>query len=524
MGAINDNRRLAVLGRLLLQDLHVAARLLGPRLRAGHPNAAGLGVSLTEADADTYASRFAHTDVLVVGSGPAGLAAALAAGRSGASVTLVDEHRRDRRASLLSEPAIVIDGKPIAGLARRHRRRARRPANVTVMTAHHRDRLLPPELVGLCQRLTDHLERPQPTPRASGCGRWAPKEVVLARARSRSRWSSTATTAPASCWPAPPRPTSSTATASRSATARPSSPPPRPGLGCLRPRRGQGEICVVVDVRATVDPALTDRARALGIETLLGRTVTGTSGRPGQVAPRQPHGERYGRHPARHRLRRGADVRRLDAVPASLRSHTQGRLARDEAAQCYLPGTPQTEAVQIAGSGRGPKTSPPRPRRQRQEPAGSPPATPGTRRQRPQRRRCRLRRSGVRAPGAADRPRSGQPASSTSRTTSPPGHPPRRPRGSMCARSRARVRTLHRQRHGHRPRQDVNINIYSSRRLARSARRRRRSASPLNSPAAYSPTTWHPSPAYHRTRPARLTRRRRSTRGPQRRRRSLRGE
>ena len=29
--------RHAVLGRLLLQDLHVAARLLGPRLRAGHP-------------------------------------------------------------------------------------------------------------------------------------------------------------------------------------------------------------------------------------------------------------------------------------------------------------------------------------------------------------------------------------------------------------------------------------------------------------------------------------------------------
>ena len=29
--------RLAVLGRLLLQDLHVAARLLGPRLRADHP-------------------------------------------------------------------------------------------------------------------------------------------------------------------------------------------------------------------------------------------------------------------------------------------------------------------------------------------------------------------------------------------------------------------------------------------------------------------------------------------------------
>ena len=36
-GAINDSLGIAVLGRLLLQDLHVAARLLGPGLRAGHP-------------------------------------------------------------------------------------------------------------------------------------------------------------------------------------------------------------------------------------------------------------------------------------------------------------------------------------------------------------------------------------------------------------------------------------------------------------------------------------------------------
>ena len=45
--------------------------------------AAGLGVSPTEEDPDTYASRYLHTDVLVVGGGPAGLAAALSAARSG---------------------------------------------------------------------------------------------------------------------------------------------------------------------------------------------------------------------------------------------------------------------------------------------------------------------------------------------------------------------------------------------------------------------------------------------------------
>ena len=53
--------------------------------------AAGLGRSATEADPDRYDWRYAHTQVLVVGAGPAGLMAALVAARSGVQVLLVDE-------------------------------------------------------------------------------------------------------------------------------------------------------------------------------------------------------------------------------------------------------------------------------------------------------------------------------------------------------------------------------------------------------------------------------------------------
>ena len=53
--------------------------------------AAGLGLPNREPDPDLYEKFYAHCDVLVVGGGPAGLAAALAAGESGARVILADE-------------------------------------------------------------------------------------------------------------------------------------------------------------------------------------------------------------------------------------------------------------------------------------------------------------------------------------------------------------------------------------------------------------------------------------------------
>ncbi len=53
--------------------------------------AAGLGRAPTEADPDRYAHSHAHCDVLVAGAGPAGLAAALSAARTGARVILVDD-------------------------------------------------------------------------------------------------------------------------------------------------------------------------------------------------------------------------------------------------------------------------------------------------------------------------------------------------------------------------------------------------------------------------------------------------
>jgi methylglutamate dehydrogenase subunit C len=62
-------------------------KLYEPAIR----RAAGLGRASDEADPDTYEKAHAFCDVLIIGAGPAGLAAALAAGSSGARVILCDE-------------------------------------------------------------------------------------------------------------------------------------------------------------------------------------------------------------------------------------------------------------------------------------------------------------------------------------------------------------------------------------------------------------------------------------------------
>ncbi len=117
--------------------------------------AAGLGVAPDAADPDRYDKTFAHCDVLVIGAGPAGLAAAVAAGRQGRRVLLLDE-RPEPGGSLLDGNAL-IDAAPAhdwvqACMAELHALPDVRVLLRTTAFGYH-----DANFVTACERRTDHL-------------------------------------------------------------------------------------------------------------------------------------------------------------------------------------------------------------------------------------------------------------------------------------------------------------------------------------------------------------------------------
>ncbi|MGH6890727.1 MAG: sarcosine oxidase subunit alpha family protein, partial [Dongiaceae bacterium] len=122
---------------------------------------AGLGKCPTESDPDRYDKLYGHCDALVVGAGPAGLAAALAAGRAGARVILVDE-QQEFGGSLLSDRQATIDGKPAAEWVADALDELRSMPEVTLLSRTVAFGYYDHNIVSLMERVTDHLQPTSP--------------------------------------------------------------------------------------------------------------------------------------------------------------------------------------------------------------------------------------------------------------------------------------------------------------------------------------------------------------------------
>jgi len=130
-------------------------RLYEPLIR----RMAGLGEAPRLADPDRYAQQHAHCEVLVVGAGPAGLAAALAASRGGARVILCDE-RPEFGGSLLADGSARIDGVGADEWISSAVSELQRNPRVRLLPRTTAFGYFPHNHLGLSERLTDHLATP----------------------------------------------------------------------------------------------------------------------------------------------------------------------------------------------------------------------------------------------------------------------------------------------------------------------------------------------------------------------------
>jgi sarcosine oxidase, subunit alpha len=110
---------------------------------------AGLGDAPTEEDPDTYASTYAHCDLLIIGAGPAGIDAALEAASSKKRIIIIDE-QDEAGGDALADPLLwpwlersmkALDDAP----------------NVTILNRTTAFGYYHDNFIGAVERLTDHL-------------------------------------------------------------------------------------------------------------------------------------------------------------------------------------------------------------------------------------------------------------------------------------------------------------------------------------------------------------------------------
>ena len=299
-------------------------RLYEPLIR----RAAGLGRLSGQPDPDVYDKGFLHCDLLVIGAGPAGLMAALTAGRAGARVILADEDFR--MGGRLNAERLEVGGMAGADWAAQAVAELSGLANVRLMPRCTVIGAFDHGIYGALERLTDHLaDPPAGKPRQILWRVFSRRAILCAGATERS-----------------------IAFADND----------RPGImlaGALRAHANRWGVAAGrrVAVFTNNDDGLrsaADLAR-LGAEvvavadTRKGETVTATRGRLGLRAITLRDGAGRSREIA------------CDALGVSggwnpnlqLSAHHRGRPVWDDAAACFVPGGDGPPGLSVAGAAAG---------------------------------------------------------------------------------------------------------------------------------------------------------------------------
>jgi sarcosine oxidase, subunit alpha len=312
--------------------------------------AAGLGRAPVHADPDRYAQRYAHCDILVVGAGPAGIAAASSAAATGARVILCDE-TAEFGGSLLADTSAQIDGQSALAWVQQAILALSKNERVTLLSRTTAFGYFPHNLIGLSQRLSDHLAQ---LPRGQ------PRERLW-QVRARTVVLATGAIERPLVFPGNDRPGILLAGAahtylnrygvrvgSRAVIVTSGDDAYQTGLDL---QAAGVEVAAIADLRAAPAGALPEAARRAGIRMIAGATVLGTDGDL-RVAAITLAGSGAGTAPAQ---RISCDVVLMSGgyTPSvHLFSQSRGKLKWRDDLQAFVPGA-SAERERSAGACRG---------------------------------------------------------------------------------------------------------------------------------------------------------------------------
>ncbi len=313
--------------------------------------AAGLGVAPARPDPDRYAQRYAHCDVLVVGAGPAGIAAASAAAMNGARVILCDE-TAEFGGSLLADSRATINGQSGCDWVQRSVAALAASKRVTLLARTTAFGYFPHNFVGLIERLSDHLPAPSH-------GQWRER---LWQVRARAVVLAAGAIERPLVFPGNDRPGMLLAGAAQTYLNRYGV---RVGTravvvtscdsayrAALDLHAAGVEIAAIADLRAEATGALPDAARREGIAVLPSSTVLGTEGDT-HVHAVTLGSVRGGRVQGGHRVPCDTVLMSGGFNPSvHLFSQSRGKLEWNEALKAFVPGV-SAECERSAGACRG---------------------------------------------------------------------------------------------------------------------------------------------------------------------------
>lgn len=352
-------------------DLGAAASLFAPLLPAGFyyktfmwpPGgwrsyerlirmAAGMGRAPTQPDPDRYDHCHAHCDVLVIGGGPAGLAAALGAGRTGARVILVDDGPefggtlRGQTDRIGEESADRWIARAIAELAACPAVTLRRRATAFGYYDHNQ--------VAIVERVADHRP-PDPGEPRQRIWHVCARQVVLATgAIERSL-----------LFENNDRPGIMLASAARGYINRYAVRPGRRATvftnndsayrAALDLHAGGVEVAAIVDVREVIAKPLIEEAESAGIESLPRHAVARAKGGRGLAAVTIAALKAGGEFDPQSARELACDLLCVSGgwSPAvHLHAQARGRPVYDEALGAFVPG-PSVQSERSVGAAKG---------------------------------------------------------------------------------------------------------------------------------------------------------------------------